>query len=143
LKKIIVVASMVITMITIACKKPAGEGGRACIRGTVHSRNYNSNFSTFLNQHPGADLDVYIIYGDDATYGDRIRSGPDGVFEFKYLRKGNYKIYVYSRDSLGTVGPPYSTLNPNTHAPDKAVFKSVEINDKKAMVDAGTLEIFD
>jgi hypothetical protein len=65
------------------------------------------------------------------------------VFEFKYLRKGNYKIYVYSRDSLGTVGPPYSTLNPNTHAPDKAVFKSVEINDKKAMVDAGTLEIFD
>jgi hypothetical protein len=143
LKKIIVITLAVITVITVACKKPEGEGGRATIHGMVHTRNYNSNFSTLLNQYPGADLDVYIIYGDDATYGNRVRSGPDGVFEFKYLRKGNYKIYVYSKDSLATVGPPYSQLNPNTNAPDMAVSKSVEISDKKGTVDAGTFTIYD
>jgi hypothetical protein len=143
LKKIIVITLAVITVITVACKKPEGEGATPTIHGMVHTRNYNSNFSTLLNQYPGADLDVYIIYGDDATYGNRVRSGPDGVFEFKYLRKGNYKIYVYSKDSLATVGPPYSQLNPNTNAPDMAVSKSVEISDKKGTVDAGTFTIYD
>ncbi len=143
MKKTIVIALAAVALITVACKKPAGEGGRATIKGTIHTKNYNSNFSTLLNQYPGADLDVYIIYGDDATYGNRVRSGPDGVFEFKYLRKGNYKIYVYSKDSVATVGPPYSTINPNTNAPDMAVYKSIEIKDKKGTVDAGTFDIYD
>lgn len=132
----------VITL-TAACEKPAGEGGSSTIRGTVHAKNYNSNFSVLLGQYPAADVDVYIIYGEDASYGDRIRSGPDGVFEFKYLRKGKYKVYVYSVDSMATVGPPHSMTNPDINAPDIAVFKSGEITKKKETVDLGTFEIYD
>ena len=126
LKKVIFLTFAVIAGMSVACKKTAGEGGTSTIRGTVYVRNYNSNFSTLLGKYPGADFDVYIIYGDDATYGERIRSGPDGIFEFKYLRKGNYKVYVYSNDSIGTVGPPYSMTNPKINAPPIAVFKGGE-----------------
>ena len=47
----------------------------------------------------GADEDVYIIYGDDVSYGNKTKSGPDGTFEFKYLRPGDYKVYVASKDT--------------------------------------------
>lgn len=141
--KKIIIATLATIIITVACKKPAGEGGNSTIRGYIYTKNYNSNFSTLLGQYPGADVDVYIIYGDDATYGDRTRSGPDGVFEFKYLRKGNYKVYVYSKDSIATVGPPYSKTNPNVNAPDMAVFKNGEISKKKETVDLGTFMIYD
>ena len=143
LKKIITILLIGAAIGGISCKKPAGEGGTSTIRGLIHTKNYNSNFSLLQNEYPGADLDVYIIYGNDATYGNRIRSGPDGLFEFKYLRKGSYKIYVYSKDSLATVGPPYSKTNPNTNAPNMAVFRTVEIKDKKETVDAGTFTIYD
>lgn len=143
MKKIFILTLAMIAGVTIACKKPAGEGGTSTIRGNIYVKNYNSNFSTLLGQYPGADVDVYIIYGNDATYGERTRSGPDGVFEFKYLRKGNYKVYAYSNDSVATVGPPYSMTNPNVNAPDMAVFKSGEIKKKKETVDLGTFLIYD
>lgn len=142
MKKIRITLLVAITTVA-ACKKPAGEGGTSTIKGTVYVKNYNSNFSTLLGQYPGGDVDVYIIYGDDATYGERTRSGPDGVFEFKYLRKGNYKVYAYSKDSVATVGPPYSMTNPNVNAPAMAVYKSGEITKKKQTVDLGIIRIYD
>jgi hypothetical protein len=138
----ILIALLAVIGIT-ACKKTAGEGGRSTLKGTIYTKNYNSNFSTLLGTYPGADVDVYIIYGDDATFGDRTRSGPDGVFEFKYLRKGSYKVYVYSHDSVATVGPPYSMTNPNVNAPDMAVFKTGELTKKKETLDLGTFQIYD
>jgi len=143
LKKIITILTLFAITIGTACKKPAGEGGTSTIKGSVYTKNYNSNFSTLLGKYPGADVDVYIIYGDEATFGDRTKSGPDGVFEFKYLRKGKYKIYVYSKDSVATVGPPYSMTNPNVNAPDMAVYKDGEITKRKETVDVGTLNIYD
>lgn len=143
MKKISISALALLIGLTLACKKPAGEGGTSTIRGTIYVRNYNSNFSTLLGTYPGGDWDVYIIYGDDATYGERTRSGPDGVFEFKYLRKGSYKVYAYSHDSVATVGPPHSMTNPNVNAPDMAVFKTGEIKKKKETVDLGTFLIYD
>lgn len=142
MKKLFYIISFVFAISFISCKKPAGEGGNSSIKGKVHVRNYNDNFSILLNQYAGADEDVYIIYGDEIAYGNKTKSGPDGVFEFRYLRKGAYKIYVYSKDSAGTVGAPYSTLNPNLFAPKTAVLKSVEISKKKEDVDAGTFEIY-
>jgi hypothetical protein len=143
LKKIAFIALAALFTITYACKKPPGEGGTSSIKGTIYTKNYNSNFSTLLGQYPGADVDVYIIYGEEVSFGDRTRSGPDGVFEFKYLRKGNYKIYVYSKDSVATVGYPYSMTNPNVNAPDMAVFKDAEISKRKETIDVGTFTIYD
>ena len=114
-------------IIFCSCEKDAGEGGTSSITGYVHVTDYNASFIIIQGEYPGADEDVYIIYGDDISSGDRIKAGPDGRFEFKYLREGKYKLYVYSEDT---------TLSGNS-----VVLKEVEITDKKQKVDAGTFEI--
>ena len=82
-------------------------------------------------EYPGADKDVFIIYGDDISYGDKVRSGPDGKFEFPYLRSGNYKIYLQSRDTTRTSVSTTMTVD-----------TTVSISGKKKTIDVGTLLIF-
>lgn len=134
MKKKYLILITIASLAFFACKKEAGEGGNSSIIGNVLTIKTNPFFTDTLAIYAGADEDVYIIYGDDVSYGDRIKSGPDGKFEFKYLRKGNYKIYVYSEDTV----PGIDTI------PSKfAVMKQVEITEKKQTVDAGTFTIFD
>ncbi len=116
-------------LLLVSCEKEAGEGGSSSISGYVHVTDYNSTFVIVQGEYDGADEDVYIIYGDDVTYGDKISAGPDGRFEFKYLRKGTYTVYVYSKDS--------------TLAGKHAVSKVIEITGRKQKVDAGTFEIWE
>ena len=121
------------SMLIGSCKKEAGEGGNSSITGTVHTTKCNGTFTFYQGEFLGADEDVYIIYGDDITYGDRIKSGPDGKFEFKYLREGSYKIYVYSDDTVN--------VTPIVLIGKVPVYKEVDITSKKQTVDCGTLEI--
>lgn len=106
MKKItlLLAVTLALTIVISSCKKPAGEGGRATIKGKIWVENYNtlnsiSDIYFLKGEYAGADEDVYIIYGDDVSYGNKTKSGPDGVFEFKYLRQGDYKIYVPSKDT--------------------------------------------
>lgn len=115
-----------------SCKKEEGEGGDSTICGRVWVKNYNENFSWLNGEYPGYDEDVFIIYGDEPAFGNRTRTGPDGYFEFKYLRKGNYKLYVYSQDSTMT-----------TVSGDTVFYKNATISSKKEKVDAGTFIIYD
>jgi hypothetical protein len=118
----------------IGCKKGPGEGGDSSIKGYIEVTKLNSFLTDTLAIYGGYDEDVYIIYGDDITFGDRTRTSYDGRFEFKYLREGNYKIYVYSQDTL-----PPGVLDT---VPGKyAVVKSVEITDGDQEVDAGTFKV--
>ncbi|CAN5432337.1 hypothetical protein BH11BAC2_BH11BAC2_00010 [soil metagenome] len=121
---IILLAAIVVMS---SCKKGPGQGGTATIKGNVHTTDYNSTLLIIQGEYPSADQDVYIIYGNDITYGDRAKSGPDGNYEFKYLREGDYKIYVYSDDT---------TLSGKI-----AVYTNVEITKKKQTVFADTLQI--
>ncbi len=81
-----------------ACKKGPGSGGTTSIIGKVWVEKWDPDFIVHADtlDYWAMDADVYIIYGDDATYGDRTKTGPGGVFEFHYLREGHYTIYVYS-----------------------------------------------
>lgn len=106
-----------------SCKKEAGEGGRASIYGTVTEMHYNSIDDPAPTSYPLTNERVYIIYGDDVTYSDRIDTGPDGRYEFKYLRKGKYRVYVYSDD------PDFPTN------PQIAVWQDVEITEKKQRIE--------
>lgn len=135
MKKILSILAIALTVATSSCKKPAGEGGNSSITGMVHVTNYNSNFTVVNAEYPGADVDVYIVYGDEVGIGNRIRTTPEGKFEFPYLRPGKYRVYVYSKDK-----DAYLAGNPNP--PDKAVSVDVEISKKKQTVDVGTLETF-
>lgn len=114
-----------------ACKKEEGEGGKASIHGKIWVQKFNASGIVNIGEYAGAYEDVYIVYGADAIYGNRIETNPNGEYEFKYLRTGNYKIYAYSRDSLG-----------DPSLPKYAIIKEVKISSKKESVDAGTIEIF-
>ncbi|MFY9308379.1 MAG: hypothetical protein WAQ28_04935 [Bacteroidia bacterium] len=119
-----------------SCKKEAGEGGTSHIKGRVHADYYNKNFSTLSASAYAPDIDVYIIYGDEHSYGDRIRTSYNGAFEFKYLQKGKYTIFAYSKDSTGA----YSN-HVNQYAPDKAIIKEVEITNNKQTIELEDIEI--
>ena len=117
---------LLLTSLFISCKKEAGQGGRATIKGKVYAEYWDKAFSAKKDSAFAPNVDVYIIYGNDVSYGDNQKTSYDGTFEFKYLQKGNYKIYAYSRDSSGV-----ATGQLNVYAPNIAVVKSVEITERK------------
>lgn len=92
---------MIAFIILFGCKKEEGKGGKLSIKGSVQVRYFSDNLSKFTQQHPGADIDVYLVYGDNIGYGERTKADYKGNFEFLYLRSGNYKVYVYSKDTTG------------------------------------------
>lgn len=114
-------ASLLLLSLTISsCKKPAGEGGKVNIKGTLWIEDWNSSFTIKNSEYAAYDEDVYIIYGDDVSYSDKTKSNYNGEYEFKYLRKGKYKIYVYSKDK--TLTQPSGEVS---------IVKEVEITEKK------------
>jgi hypothetical protein len=113
-----------------ACKKP-GIGGEAKISGYVHVKKYNATFTQFLGEYPGKDLYVYIVFGNHNGYDKRIKTDYAGRFEFANLYKGDYTIYLYSRDSSLT---DLSGIIPVT--------KQVLIEKFKSEVNLDTINIF-
>jgi hypothetical protein len=89
---------LVLGLLNSSCEKGEGEGGTSTIKGVVITEEWNSDFSIKRDEYPSQDLEVFIIYGNDDYYGDRIRTNYNGVYEFKYLREGNYTVFVYSKD---------------------------------------------
>jgi hypothetical protein len=78
-----------------SCAKYEGEGGSSTIKAVVVEQKYNS-LGNVIAEYPIADQDVYIIYGNENTfYDDDVKTSYDGSFEFRYLKKGNYKVFVY------------------------------------------------
>jgi hypothetical protein len=100
--KTILYLSLGLILVASACKKEEGEGGKFTITGKVFVRQYNSTWQVQVDSFYAQNEKVYIIYGDDVTYGDDQNTNSDGTYEFKFLRKGNYKVYTYS-DTLNTV----------------------------------------
>ena len=83
----------------ISCKKEAGEGGTSTIKGKIWVEDWNNAFTIKNGEYAGYDQDVYILYGDAVSYSEKTKANYNGEFEFKYLRKGKYKIYVYSKNN--------------------------------------------
>ena len=118
------------TIVWTSCAKIEGEGGSSSIRGKVFGHYYNNSFTAYFGSQFVPDEDVYIIYGEDFTFSDRIRTSYDGSFEFKYLQKGNYKIFVYSKDS--------TFANPSNKT---TVLQNIEITKNKEIVELETIII--
>ncbi len=121
---------VIIPLLMISCKKEPGTGGKSTIYGKVLVKEYNSTFTYLQETYWGPGIWVYLIYGDDRDYGDRIQTNYDGTWEFKYLRPGSYKVYAYSKDS---------TLQTNALVP---VLREIEIPDKKQDIEIPNLVIF-
>ncbi len=133
LKMLLVKACLLsgITILLTACEKEPGFGGEASIWGKVYVKDYNATFTVLEEAYYAGDVEVYLVCGDDKSYSERLRTNYDGTFEFRYLRKGHYRVYAYSRDS---------TLQ--TNAP-VAVIREVEIIKRKQKVEVSDIVIFD
>lgn len=118
-------------LIVGSCKKPAGEGGNSSIRGNVWVKDYNKSLTIVQYEYTGVDVDVYIIYGDETSYGEKIKTNGDGDFEFRYLRKGNYRIYAVSEERIGN----------SNDSKEVAVVVDAVITGKKQVVDIGQITV--
>lgn len=121
---------LTIPMLMISCEKEPGSGGKSTIYGKVMVKEYNATFTVLQETYYGPEVWVYLIYGDDRDYGDRIQTSYDGTWEFKYLRPGSYKVYALSKDS---------TLQTNALIP---VIMEVEVPNKKQDIEVPDLFIF-
>ena len=128
--------SLIFLMFISSCKKDAGEGGTSSIYGKVYARYYNKNFSVLADSAYAPDLYVYIIYGNNSTYGTRQKTTYDGSYKFKYLEKGTYKIYTYSKDSTGA----YKNYV-NQYSPDVAIIEEVKITKRKQNIEVKDINI--
>ena len=59
---------------------------------------YNKTCTVLKDEYYGIDEIVYIIAGDDPSYFERVRTGPDGTFWFPNLRMGKYEVYALSEN---------------------------------------------
>ena len=126
LKTIIII--LIATTLFFSCKKQAGPGGLASIKGRVYGTDVTSSGtvrdSGYLgNQH------VFISVAGDKYFFDDIKSSYDGTFEFKFLRKGSYDVWTYSNCDT-CLWKQKLVLIPN-----------VEISGRKETVDVGVVKI--
>lgn len=135
MKRFLFLPAIALILTIAACNSGPGPGGQATITGKVYVKgNWNSTCTLFTDSSTGftpfyaPDVDVYLIYGDEPSYGDRVRTAPDGTFQFKYLREGTYTIYAYSNDCTAQSGTTASTA-------------TVTISEKKQAVTLSNLRI--
>jgi hypothetical protein len=129
----IIIASLLIILpgfLLLSCKKEAGVGGNATIYGKVYAKVYNSTFTQLLEEYYAPDTWVYVVYGDDRDYGDKVKTNYNGTYEFKYLRPGSYRVYSFSKDSALQTGAKVG------------VIKDVEISKNKETIEVPDIIIF-
>lgn len=82
--------------ILTACEKEPGEGGRATIDGKVWGRDLDNDGFLKTEGYLG-DERVYIGVEGEAASFETVRTSYDGAYSFPFLRKGDYKVWVFSR----------------------------------------------
>ncbi|HET6244340.1 MAG: hypothetical protein H0V01_05785 [Bacteroidetes bacterium] len=115
-------------IIFTSCKKEAGTGGKAIVKGKLYAGNYHSPEFIVSQEDVEPEERVFLVYDNEQDgFGDDIRTNHDGSFEFKYLRKGNYKIFAYGMDTSKVSSSPKTPVLRNFEISDKK--QNVEIND--------------
>jgi len=79
-----------------SCETTEGEGGTSSIEGKIFLRDFDADGDLKDEYYPG-EWPVYIVYGDDTFYGDKVDTHFDGTYRFSGLYPGNYTIYTYSK----------------------------------------------
>lgn len=99
MNKIYKIIALLLITINTACERTEGEGGTSTVLGRVLVQEYNSDFTFKKTEYYSEGIDVYIIYGNDSIYSDDFETGIGGWYRFKYLNKGSYRVYAFSKDS--------------------------------------------
>jgi len=90
-------ALLALALLMPSCNKGPGEGGAGTIQGFVKLVHHpDDDFTLTPDTMPAAKTDVFIVYGDEAYFGDDVETGLDGMYRFEYLLPGNYTVFSYS-----------------------------------------------
>jgi len=92
----ILVLPVLLLTVLAGCKKDPGFGGQATVKGKVYVKDYDKSGYLKSEGYTG-DLRVTIGVAGAAAELDDQRTRYDGSFEFKFLRKGRYEVWVYSQ----------------------------------------------
>ena len=80
-----------------ACNKGPGEGGTGTVQGFVKLVHHpDDDYTLTPDTMVAAKTDVFIIYGDEAYFGNDAETNANGMYRFEYLRPGNYTVFAYS-----------------------------------------------
>jgi hypothetical protein len=124
-----------LVLLLAACKKEPGEGGKSEIRGYVYEQRFNNGTCQAAGDpYPLMDARVYIIYGDHDFYDDDVRTGPDGLFVFSWLRKGDYQVYAFGECDAGCD----AGACPNAQT---AVYAAASVDGKDGVTNMGIINV--
>ena len=102
---------LLISTVLFSCNKVEGEGGTSSIHGSLTVNDVNGD-GELQSTYPGADEDVFIIYGsDNTTQSDKVSTSYDGSYRFDNLTEGSYKVYSYSKCSTCPSGVEEVVVN--------------------------------
>lgn len=119
----------VASILLVGCKKVEGPGGSSKIHGKIQIQRYDAADNLIGDPYDAEEEDVYIIYGaSDTFHDDDVKTSFDGSFEFDFLEKGDYQIFVYEDCKTCSSGK-------------SIILKSVTIESKKSEVDLGTITV--
>ena len=88
-----------ILLISSSCRKGPGLGGKAMVSGKLKVQHYDGTWTSLISEYYAPGEDVYIVYGNNQTFNDKVETHYDGTYEFNYLLPGHYEVYAYSKDS--------------------------------------------
>ena len=87
----------VTALLLSACNKGPGEGGTGTVQGFVKLVHHpDDDYTLTPDTMVAAKTDVFIIYGDEAYFGDDAETNAQGMYRFEYLRPGDYTVFAYS-----------------------------------------------
>ena len=80
-----------------SCNKGPGEGGTGTVQGFVKLVHHpDDDYTLTPDTMVAAKTDVFIVYGDEAYFGNDAETNANGMYRFEYLRPGNYTVFAYS-----------------------------------------------
>ena len=99
-------------MLFASCNKGPGEGGTGTIQGFVKLVHHPDNDYTLTpDTMVAAKTDVFIVYGDEAYFGDDLETNAEGLYQFEYLLPGKYTVFAYSTLPSGEKVAVSETVN--------------------------------
>ena len=96
-KSILILSLFALVLLFSSCNKGPGEGGTGTVQGFVKLVHHpDDDYTLMPDTMVAAKTDVFIVYGDEAYFGDDTETGADGMYQFEYLLPGEYTVYAYS-----------------------------------------------
>lgn len=88
---------MVMAFLLPSCNKGPGEGGTGTVQGFVKLVHHpDDDYTLTPDTMMAAKTDVFIVYGDEDFFGDDVETNAGGMYQFEYLRPGEYTVFAYS-----------------------------------------------